>query len=469
MKLQNFILAIFIIVLSFASCRKDLDFDPASANLGFSRDTVYLDTVFTTQRSETYSVKVFNHENKDVYIPRIYLENGNNSYFKINVDGASGYDFQDVPLRAKDSLYVFVEIAPAEDIPNLSLLVEDLKFQTTENTQSVKLVSLVEDAEFFFPAQGESDIEISSDTEWNSDKSKVIFGNLKVSNNAKLTINQDSKVYFHKKSSLIIDNNASLEVIGSLNHEVVIRGDRQDLRHDTLPANWEGIKLYPNSQARFNYTKIKGGYTAIEAVQAQLEINNSQVYNFVSSGIVGLQSYIRGSNLLMNNCGETDIALIAGGDYQFVQCTLANYFPKSYNQGVGNAYSVYLSDSYTDSSGNTITGSFTQALFANSMLYNQGFNAIGIDEASFSNFKFDHCLIHYSNTNSFDPSSDNRFVSCWYNEDPLFTNIYASVNNLSVSADSFAKGKGASNYVASFPTDYYGNNRSNNSTLGAIE
>jgi hypothetical protein len=38
-------------------------------------------------RSETYAVKVYNNENKDVLIPRIALEGGNSSLYRINVDG----------------------------------------------------------------------------------------------------------------------------------------------------------------------------------------------------------------------------------------------------------------------------------------------------------------------------------------------------------------------------------------------
>ncbi|WP_435523987.1 hypothetical protein [Chryseobacterium indoltheticum] len=57
-------------------------------------------------------VKVFNNEDKDVMIPRINLEKGAASLYKINVDGKTGHDFQNVPLRKNDSLYIFVEIAP---------------------------------------------------------------------------------------------------------------------------------------------------------------------------------------------------------------------------------------------------------------------------------------------------------------------------------------------------------------------
>jgi hypothetical protein len=71
-----------------------------------------LDTVYNQVRSETYAVKIYNTENKDITIPRIYLEGGAASPYRINVDGKPGTEFTNVPLRKKDSLYVFVEIAP---------------------------------------------------------------------------------------------------------------------------------------------------------------------------------------------------------------------------------------------------------------------------------------------------------------------------------------------------------------------
>jgi hypothetical protein len=58
------------------SCNKDdITFD-APSELSFSRDTVFCDTVYHQVRSETYVVKVYNNEDKDILIPRIHLEKG---------------------------------------------------------------------------------------------------------------------------------------------------------------------------------------------------------------------------------------------------------------------------------------------------------------------------------------------------------------------------------------------------------
>jgi len=55
-------------ILSLSSCRKDFDTVASSGNLGFSKDTVYLDTVFSNIGSSTYTLKVYNRSSDDIKI-----------------------------------------------------------------------------------------------------------------------------------------------------------------------------------------------------------------------------------------------------------------------------------------------------------------------------------------------------------------------------------------------------------------
>ena len=71
----------------WSSCRKDFEFTPSSGNLEFSKDTVYLDTVFTNIGSSTYNLKVYNKSNEDILIPSIKLGQGEASNYRLNVDG----------------------------------------------------------------------------------------------------------------------------------------------------------------------------------------------------------------------------------------------------------------------------------------------------------------------------------------------------------------------------------------------
>lgn len=83
MKFKSLLFLSFWILLLAVSCNKDeITFDAPSQELRFSRDTVFCDTVYHQVRSETYVVKVFNNEDKDVMIPRINLEKGAASLYK---------------------------------------------------------------------------------------------------------------------------------------------------------------------------------------------------------------------------------------------------------------------------------------------------------------------------------------------------------------------------------------------------
>ena len=61
---------LIIMVAYISSCRKDFNTVPSFGNLEFSKDTVFLDTVFTNIGSSTYNLKVYNRGNNAITIPR---------------------------------------------------------------------------------------------------------------------------------------------------------------------------------------------------------------------------------------------------------------------------------------------------------------------------------------------------------------------------------------------------------------
>jgi hypothetical protein len=94
-----------IAIISLASCRDDFNFEPATGSeLTFSKDTVYLDTIFSNIGSSTYNLKVYNNSTKDIKIPSIKLGKGDNSNFRLMVDGMPGKSFENIELLAKDSM-----------------------------------------------------------------------------------------------------------------------------------------------------------------------------------------------------------------------------------------------------------------------------------------------------------------------------------------------------------------------------
>ena len=61
-----YILCILLIMIVWSSCRKDLEYASSEGNLEFSKDTVFLDTVFTNIGSSTRTLKVYNRTHDDI-------------------------------------------------------------------------------------------------------------------------------------------------------------------------------------------------------------------------------------------------------------------------------------------------------------------------------------------------------------------------------------------------------------------
>ena len=125
----------------WSSCRKDFDFAPSTGNLEFSKDTIYLDTIFSNIGSSTYNLKVYNRSNDDISIPTVRLSQGESSNYRLNVDGLPGKEFENVELLANDSLFIFVETTA--DIQTLALnsleflYTDAIEFDTGNNLQKV--------------------------------------------------------------------------------------------------------------------------------------------------------------------------------------------------------------------------------------------------------------------------------------------------------------------------------------------
>ena len=103
----GYFLLLFIVILG--SCRKDFSTILSTGNLEFSRDTIFLDTVFTNISSSTRTLKVYNRSNNDINIPTIALGRGDDSFYRLNVDGTPGKIFENIPILARDSIFIFIE------------------------------------------------------------------------------------------------------------------------------------------------------------------------------------------------------------------------------------------------------------------------------------------------------------------------------------------------------------------------
>ena len=134
------------LLLGMSSCRTDFDFVESTGELRFSRDTVYLDTVFTDIGSSTYTLKVYNKSDSNISIPTIGFAKGVASKYRMTVDGMTENttkSFSNVELLAKDSLYIFIETTAniVDANPTDFLYTDQIVFGGGTNAQKVELVT----------------------------------------------------------------------------------------------------------------------------------------------------------------------------------------------------------------------------------------------------------------------------------------------------------------------------------------
>jgi hypothetical protein len=400
---------------------------PSFGQLEFSKDTVFLDTIFSNIGSATYNLKVYNRGNQDITIPTIVLEKGLSSNYRLNVDGIPGKDFQNIDILAKDSIFVFVETTV--DISSISdpLYTDKILFDNGTNQQEVELVTLVQDANFIYPDRDPFTMTVNSlilDGETTSingrfltteeliftnTKPTVIYGYAAVPENSTLTVTAGAKVYFHNNSGLIIDRGASLKVNGSLNEKVVFEGDRLENTFSNIPGQWGTIWLRAGSKENeINNAQIKNGIIGIlvDSISSNttptLIVKNSEITNHSNFGLYGRETSIVGENLVIGNAGEASLACTIGGNYNFTHSTFANYW----TNGIRSLQTVYINNFYTynNSSGQEITETrdLVAANFTNCII--DGNNNIEFlpdrVEGSIFNFKVSNTLIKFSDLNN---------------------------------------------------------------------
>ncbi len=465
-----------VVLLFWSSCRNDFEFSPSTGNLEFAKDTVYLDTVFTNIGTSTYNLKVYNRSDDDIVIPTIQLENGENSFYRLNVDGSTGIQnetqigkfFENVEVLANDSLYIFIETTidisetNSAALENQFLYTDKILFDTGSNQQDVDLVTLVKDAVFIYPNRDETTgvIETLSfdtngdgtiddtalqgrfleDTELNftNQKPYVIYGYAAVGSGKTLTIDAGARIHFHADSGLIITENATLNVNGTfspdqdtLDNEVIFEGDRLEPLYEDVPGQWGTIWLYNGSTNNtINYATIKNATIGILAEgnplpndpSYKLNLTNTQIYNSSAFGVLGRATSILAENIVINNSGQSSFAGTYGGKYNVTHSTIANYWDSSFRQFP----SLLINDFIVDENNTVFTNALTQANFNNCIIYGNDSTEFILEAAGDAfNYKFDNCLLKFSNstlegTTNYDFNDTNFYEGSVFNNAPDF-------------------------------------------------
>jgi hypothetical protein len=186
---RNFLWLVILASLIFSSCKKDIITTDPKDKLSFSTDTLTFDTVFTTLGSTSLFFTVHNPNANKISISNIRLANGDQSIFRLNIDGYITDELNDVEIPAHDSIYVFVAVTvdPTNE-NNPFVMYDSVLFETNGNAQKVVLQAWGQNAYFYYG-------EVISTQEWFDDKPHVVIHSILVDSGATLTINPGCRVY----------------------------------------------------------------------------------------------------------------------------------------------------------------------------------------------------------------------------------------------------------------------------------
>jgi hypothetical protein len=395
-----------LVILAISSCKKDdiIDEDP-SIQLNFSTDTVMFDTVFTSLGSVTQYLKVYNPSANSINISSITLARGDQSRYRINIDGDPGLSINDYKLKGNDSLFIFVRVTiDPTDENNPFVVTDSIVFETNGNMQDVDLVAWGQNANYIV-----ADTEIPGlpkfkivagefeEVTWTAEKPYVVYGYAVVDSNGLLRVDPGVQVHFHNGSGLWVYKGGTIKVNGTLDEPVVFQGDRLEEFYDDLPGQWDRIWINEGSvDNEINYAIIRNGFIGIQAetlqeqMGNQLIISNTTIENMSGVGLFTRFYNVSGANCVFANCGQYTAALTWGGLYDFRHCTFANYWA----YGVRPDELLALNNFLSDETGTTTAFEF-DAYFGNCIAYGRNIEELlfSFDEGATYSYLFDHSLL----------------------------------------------------------------------------
>ena len=433
-------------------------------NLEFSVDTLVFDTVFTTVGSTTKQFKIYNKESKTVQIDQIELMGGQNSPFRMNVDGNMGTSMSNLRIEGKDSLFVFVEVTLDINSQTLPMIVEDsIRFRTNGKDQYVKLAVWGQDMYFHY-SNFQAEIFDFNEGIWPNDKPHVIYGAAIVDSAKTLTIQAGTQVHLHKNSVFYVYK-STLNIVGVPGNEVVFQGDRLEQDYQEVAGQYYGIYFREALPSTIDYAIIKNGTSGVHLYSEDasntgytLTMTNTIIQNQARYGVfIYSGAKVKAENCIISKNGTHALLVLEGGDFNFNHCDLLGY-GSSQNPAVG--ISNYFTNYQTAT---TNVGSINEGVLYNCVLSGNLSTELAIDTIQLSgvnlNFDFKNCLIKSEIV-----QTDAFYQSILWNENPLFTD--PTIYDFSFSQSSILNGNG---FTTSVSTDIFGNARSNPPDIGAIE
>lgn len=374
-------------MLLCVACADDDSFSTSSGlQLDFSVDTLKMDTVFSRTPSSTYTFWVHNRNDEGIRLSSVRLKRGNQSGFRVNVDGsyldnANGSVVNDLEIRRKDSLLVFVELT-AQEVHQMDPqeIADELVFSLESGReQSVRLQAWTWDAKKLY------DPIISKDSVIESSTPLIIYGEMRVEKGARLTI-RNTTLFFH--------DGAGMAVFGSLQTEnCLMRGDRLDrmfsyLPYDRVSGQWNGVILYDssknnvliNTEIRNPVNGLVCESSVLDTASVKLRMEGCVVHNGQGVGVQTVNSRVVFKDCQLSNM-QRDCLVVIGGMAEISYCTLAQFYPFSGDRGAALHFTNQYSLMALNCEGLIVTG-YEEDVLKGEQAEGQSFD-----------YHFSHCLL----------------------------------------------------------------------------
>ena len=348
----------------------------SSQRLSFSRDTVRLDTLFAEVPSVTYTFWIYNRASDGLRISTARLEKGNQTGFRVNLDGTFlnpvGQDFE---VRKGDSLRVFVEITSYENHSVEPKLVEDNLLLTLESgvEQKVNLRT------YSWDAMKVTNLEVEEDMTIESEKPLVIYGDgIHIAKGATLTL-KNTQLFFHHEAAVTVEG--KLEAYNCL-----MRGDRLDYMFDYLPydrvsGQWLGIEIASNAEGCWlTDTEVRNAWDGIWADSTQVALVNSVVHNCRGYALYAKDSKVALDYVQLTNA-ENDCLSLHGCEAVVDHCTLAQFYPLTGYRGAALYYEATTWPMILDCRNTLVTG------------YDDNVVQVNKDQKGSLEYHFENCLL----------------------------------------------------------------------------
>ena len=403
--------------MAFSSCIEDAFTTSASDQPAFSTDTLRMGQIFTLDASPTHRFTVYNRHDKGINISSIEFADDPQGIFRLKGAGMSGRRFENVEIRANDSIFVFVEATLPENGRDVPVdVLSHIEFRCNGVSTRFPVKAWGRDVVRF-----KGDTRFPESTTLSAAKPYHVTDSIVVEEGAVLTVPAGVEMFFHSEARILV--HGTLRIEGTHERPVSLTGDRSgfvaaEIPYEIMSGQWGGIIFTPASKDNYiSHATIRNSEYGLVLDHAQgdpaLHLINSQVRNTKNYVVEALHSSVKAAGCELSEASGGIVRLV-GGNHIFNQCTIANYYLFTALGGPAVQLShVTPDDADVNGDGQPVDLPFMTADFTNTIIYGNGTD-ISHGDLEGTAVTLRRCLLKSKG------EDDDNFIECLWDKDPLY-------------------------------------------------